>query len=58
VHPRLVELAKGVQIFNLLYRGFPIRRASEQFAASAGYKPAIRQIENLRYAVCALDPEK
>ena len=37
------------QICNLLYRGFPIRRALEAEGAPAGYKPAIRQITNLRY---------
>ena len=35
--------------FNLLHRGFSGRHASVLLAASAGWKPAIRQIENPRY---------
>jgi hypothetical protein len=37
------------QIFNLLFRRIEIGRASFEPRGSAGYKPARRQISNLRY---------
>jgi hypothetical protein len=44
------RLPEGVaQIFNLLYRRFSIGSGSTSVVRQAGYKPAIRQIENLRY---------
>ena len=43
------------QICDLLYRGLVVRWASVAFGSAAGYKPAIRQITNLRYfALCTL----
>ena len=38
------------QISNLLYRRLPVGRALEPQPGSAGWKPAIQQIGNLRYA--------
>ncbi|MBI5684121.1 MAG: hypothetical protein HZC54_03480 [Verrucomicrobia bacterium] len=46
------------QVSNLLCRGFPIRRPppierATSCERSAGWKPAIQQVGNLRYGVCA-----
>jgi len=49
-------VSRVAQIFNLLYRRFVVGRHPNEFARpleivrSAGCKPAIRQIKNLRYA--------
>ena len=37
-------------VFNLLYRRFPIGRVPSGKGRPAGWKPAIQQIGNLRYA--------
>ncbi|HWW00072.1 MAG TPA: prepilin-type N-terminal cleavage/methylation domain-containing protein [Candidatus Acidoferrum sp.] len=48
-----IRLLEGVaQIFNLLYRRFAIGNALPRFQRPAGFKPAIQQIENLRYDSC------
>lgn len=45
------ELIRFVaQISNLMYRRLPVGRSSEQMRRRAGWKPAIQQIRNLRYA--------
>jgi hypothetical protein len=41
------------QIFNLLYRRFAIGKAPGGRGQPAGYKPAKRQIENLRHILVA-----
>ena len=42
------------QVSNLLYRRLPVGRVSETSRCPAGWKPAIQQIGNLRYALRSL----